>query len=49
LIKVIAREKVDLVVMGARSHSEAPQVLVGSVANKVLHHSPVPVLFYRRA
>ena len=49
LIKVIAREKVDLVVMGARSHSETPQVLVGSVANKVLHHSPVPVLFYRRA
>jgi len=48
LIKVIAREKVDLVVMGARSHSEMPHVLVGSVANKVLHHSPVPVLFYRR-
>jgi nucleotide-binding universal stress UspA family protein len=47
VIKVIAREKVDLVVMGARSHSERPQVLVGSVANKVFHHSPVPVLFYR--
>jgi nucleotide-binding universal stress UspA family protein len=47
LIKVIAREKVDLVVMGARSHSEMPHVLVGSVANKVFHHSPVPVLFYR--
>jgi len=47
LIKVIAQQKVDLVVMGARSHSEAPHVLVGSVANKVLHHSPVPVLFYR--
>jgi nucleotide-binding universal stress UspA family protein len=47
LIKVIAREKVELVVMGARSHSKMPQVLVGSVANKVFHHSPVPVLFYR--
>jgi nucleotide-binding universal stress UspA family protein len=49
LIKVIAREKVDLVVMGARSHGERPHVLVGSVANKVFHHSPVPVLFYRLA
>jgi nucleotide-binding universal stress UspA family protein len=47
LIKVIAREKVELVVMGARSHSKMPHVLVGSVANKVFHHSPVPVLFYR--
>lgn len=49
LIKVIAREKVDLVVMGARSHSQTPHVLVGSVANKVFHHSPVPILFYRFA
>jgi nucleotide-binding universal stress UspA family protein len=49
LIKVISREKVNLVVMGTRSHSERPQVLVGSVANKVFHHSPVPVLFYRVA
>jgi nucleotide-binding universal stress UspA family protein len=47
LIKVIDGEKVDLVVMGARSHGERPHVLVGSVANKVFHHSPVPVLFYR--
>jgi nucleotide-binding universal stress UspA family protein len=46
---VISREKVNLVVMGTRSHSERPQVLVGSVANKVFHHSPVPVLFYRVA
>ena len=42
-------QEVDLVVMGARSHSERPHVLVGSVANKVFHHSPVPVLFYRSA
>ena len=47
LIKVISQEKVDLVVMGARSHSERAHVLVGSVANKVFHHAPVPVLFYR--
>jgi nucleotide-binding universal stress UspA family protein len=49
LIKVIVQEKVDLVVMGARSHGERPHVLVGSVASKVFHHSPVPVLFYRLA
>jgi nucleotide-binding universal stress UspA family protein len=47
LIKLIVEENADLVVMGARSHSERSHVLVGSVANKVFHHSPVPVLFYR--
>ena len=53
LIKVIDQEKVDLVIMGARSHSELPHVLVGSVANKVFHHSRDRLgdgsIFYRRS
>jgi nucleotide-binding universal stress UspA family protein len=47
LLKLIKEEKPDLVVMGTRARSEMEQVLVGSVAEKVFHHSPVPVLFFR--
>ena len=47
LLKLIKEEKPDLVVMGTRAHSEMEHVLVGSVAEKIFHHSPVPMLFYR--
>ena len=47
LLKIIRQEKVDMVVVGTRSHSAMPHILVGSVAEKVFHHSPVPVVSVR--
>ena len=47
LLKIIADEKVDLLVMGAKGRSDLPHVFVGSVAEKMFRHSPVPVLFYK--
>ena len=47
LLKIIADEKVDLVVMGAKGRSDLPHVFVGSVAEKMFRHCPVPVLFYK--
>lgn len=37
---------VDLVVMGSRTHTAIGQILLGSTANKVVHHSKVPVVVY---
>jgi nucleotide-binding universal stress UspA family protein len=43
-----AREKsVDLVVMGTHGRTALRQVLMGSVADKVLHKSPCPVMTVR--
>jgi len=41
ILKFIAKEKMDLVVMA--SHGEKDNFLFGSVAEKVLKNSPVPV------
>ena len=38
--------KVDLIVMGTRTHTGVGQVILGSTANKVIHQSKVPVLVY---
>ncbi len=45
IIEIAGREKSDLIVMGKRGMSALEKVLVGSVANGVLRHSPAPVLF----
>lgn len=47
LIAIIQEQAVDLVVMGAKGRSDLPHILLGSVAEKVFRHSPVPVLSYR--
>jgi len=33
----------DVIIMGTRTHSAADQMLLGSTANKVIHHSTPPV------
>lgn len=38
--------EVDMIVMGTRTHTGIGQFLLGSTANKVIHHSKVPVLVY---
>jgi len=47
LLKIIDDEKVDLLIMGAKGRSDLPHMFVGSVAEKMFRHSPVPVLFYK--
>ncbi len=47
LLQVVEEEKADLVVMGTKAHSQLEHVLLGSVAEKMFRHSPVPVLSYR--
>lgn len=36
----------ELIIMGTRTHTGIGQVLLGSVANKVIHHAKVPVMVY---
>lgn len=47
IMKVIREEQVDLVVMGTQGRSNLPNVLVGSVAEKIFRHSPVTVVSNR--
>ncbi len=47
LLQILEEEKADLVVMGTKAHSDLEHVLLGSVAEKMFRHSPVPVLSYR--
>lgn len=47
-LEAVAREKsVDLVVVGSRGHSPMYNAFIGSVANHLVNHSPVPVLVIR--
>ena len=48
LIKIVKDEAIDMVVMGTKAHSDLEHVLLGSVADKMLHHSPVPVVSFRK-
>lgn len=34
----------DLIVMNSRTHSRIGQMVIGSTANKVIHHSRIPVM-----
>lgn len=44
LLKEIEREKYDLVVMGTHGRSGFAHLLLGSVTEKIIRHSPSPVL-----
>ena len=44
---VAADMDADLIVMGTRGMTEWKSMLLGGVANKVIHHSHCPVLLVR--
>ncbi|MEL0637788.1 universal stress protein [Marinomonas sp. TI.3.20] len=45
IIQETAEKKgVDLIIMNSRTHSRIGQMVIGSTANKVIHHSKIPVL-----
>ncbi len=47
LLEIALKEKVDLLIMGIKSRTELEYALIGSVAEKVFHRSPIPILSYR--
>jgi nucleotide-binding universal stress UspA family protein len=48
IVETAEKEKADLIVMGKKGQSMLEKVLIGSVANHVLRHSPVPVLVTKK-
>lgn len=49
IIAVATEVHADLIVMGTQGRSGLEHLLVGSVAEKVVRHAPMPVLTVRRA
>ena len=41
------KEKYDIIVMGSRGMGKFKELVLGSVSNKVLHHSSCPVMIIR--
>jgi nucleotide-binding universal stress UspA family protein len=48
IVETAEKEKADLIVMGKRGLSLWEKILIGSTANHVLRHSPVPVLMTKK-
>jgi len=48
IVETAENEKADLIVMGKKGQSMLERVLIGSVANHVVRHSPVPVLLTKK-
>ena len=44
ILKVAKEIGADLIVMGTRTHSSVGQFLLGSTANRIMHHTEIPVL-----
>jgi len=47
LLKLIASENVDMIIMGVKGRTDLEHIFVGSVAEKLFRRSPVPVLSHR--
>jgi nucleotide-binding universal stress UspA family protein len=47
ILRVVAEDQYDLLVMGSHGHSRVHRALLGSVSEKVLHKAAVPVLMLR--
>lgn len=48
IVETAENEKADLIVMGRKGQSRLEKILIGSVANYVLRHSPVPLLLTKK-
>ncbi len=48
IIQTAEKEKADLIVMSKRGQSLVEKIMIGSVANHVLRHSPIPVLVTKK-
>ncbi|NRA54085.1 MAG: universal stress protein [Gammaproteobacteria bacterium] len=44
IVEAAKIKSAELIVMGTRTHSATKQFFMGSTANKVMHHSDIPVL-----
>ena len=47
ILDVAREEKCDLIILGAKGHSELSELVLGSVSSKVLHAATCPVLVVR--
>jgi nucleotide-binding universal stress UspA family protein len=47
IVELAEEESAGLIVLGSRGMSRIREMVIGSVANKVIHISPVPVLLAR--
>jgi nucleotide-binding universal stress UspA family protein len=48
IIRIAGEEKVDLIVIATQGHTGWSHLLLGSVAEKVIRHSPCPVFCVRQ-
>ncbi len=48
IVETAEKERADLIVMGRKGQSMLEKILIGSVANHVLRHSPVPMLLTKK-
>ena len=44
LVRVARDERADVIVIGSRGHSQIAELLLGSVAEFLTHHAPIPVV-----